>query len=123
MSSENFPLCLVIMRPLSTCAASSPAAFRAAARKGELAGLKDCLCAFMDHAAAIRAAASTAIAFFGVRRTFEVAQPLTSDATVNLDAGLGNMTVARQKNRQLGAGRPGATCAGARNCRPVTVSE
>ena len=56
------------VRFLPTPAASSVAALRSAARDGEFADAKDGRGEFVDHAVAVRAAASSAIAFFGIRR-------------------------------------------------------
>ena len=48
------------------------------------------------------AAASTAIFFFGVRRTSEVVKLLTSDVAVDSDAGTTSIKVVRQENVQVG---------------------
>ena len=61
---------------------------------------------FSEHAAAVRTAASTKSASFGVRRATEVAHLLTSDMDVDLPSGVVSTKVVRQKNDQAGVGTP-----------------
>ena len=90
---------------LSTCTASGDSILRSALKTGELADSKDGLGAFLGQSDAVRNAASTAIAFFGVQRSSEGVQPLPDDLTVDLKEALVNIKVVRQKNDQAGTGQ------------------
>ena len=93
------------MHAFSTCAASGVAVPWSASCCGELTSSTYGIGAFLDHAVAPRAAAPTATAVFGVRRASEVVQPLTSDAALDLDAGLATIKAVRQKDDRAGVGR------------------
>ena len=60
---------------------------------------------FCEHAVALRSAAATSIASFGVRQTSEVAALGLSEVCVDLSAGAADINVRRQKNDQFGAGQ------------------
>ena len=72
-------LLLSDMRSLPTCAASSLQILRQAERGGEKANSKDGFGEIAERAVAVRVAASSAIAFFRVRRASGMAQLLTLD--------------------------------------------
>ena len=67
VTSEKSALLLVDMRVLSRSAAASGATLRSGLLFGDLTDSKDGLGLFLEHAVAVRVAASAAIAFFGLR--------------------------------------------------------
>ena len=81
------------MQATSKCAALSAAALRSGDLRDVLTDPNDGLGPTSDHAVVVRTAASTAIAFLGVRRASVVAQLLTSGGDVDLDNGLASVEV------------------------------
>ena len=59
----------------------------------------------LDHAVALRCAASARLAFFGVRRASEIAGLRMADIVVDEAGGLVEVKVRSQKNDQFGAGQ------------------
>ena len=73
VTRETSPRLLVDLRARPNCAASGVAAFRSGVLESELTDSNGGQGPFVGHAVATRPVASTAIAFFGVRRASEVA--------------------------------------------------
>ena len=93
----------ITLRPLADVAALGAVVICGSMARSECAESKDGLGYFWEHAAALRSPASTAGAFFAVRRVSEVAQLATNDVDLDSEKGAVNNRVARQKDDQIGA--------------------
>ena len=102
-SREAAPQLISEMEVVSETAAVGPSAFPRGVHDGSLNDAKKSLVHLLDSAAALRAAASMAVGFFGVRGASEVARLGTKDVPANKNTGVADDRVARQKNGQLGA--------------------
>ena len=105
LALQKSPWLLEDNHGLRSCAEASCARLRQAVGSSDLppgcAGLSQML----EHAIVLRCAASARLAFFAVRRAFEIAGQRTSDVRVDEAGGAVELGARCQKNNQLGVGQ------------------